>query len=143
MNNQINEILRSKASINDVEFTEKQQFAAQLAMIEYSTYKVNEYKESERKSVNLEAINLFKSLFVGDWKLFLRKLAFIKAKKSAQIRADIENRPFYVIRATEISYVVQSTLEVRNLKRRKIYGRHATAIRLRETADFVATPKTK
>lgn len=137
----LKDILNSKISLQDENLNNAQRAACYSAMTEYAAKKIDEYISNQSKSVNLEAIKLFPALFLGEWRLWLRKRSFLKAKKAAQIQADIENRPFYVIRSTEIAYVVQSTLVVRNLKRRRIYGRHATAIKMRETADFVATPK--
>lgn len=140
---ELQNILDSKLSIQDVMLGNAQRAACYSAMTEYSAKKIDEHISNQSKSVNLEAIKLFPALWYGQWRLWLRKRSFLINKKKAQIQADIENRPFYVIRSTEIAYVVQSTLVVRNLKRRKIYGRHATAIKMRETADFVATPKGK
>lgn len=138
---QLHDILSSNLSKHDVVIEGKVRVAVESAMVDFAKVMVDRYRSGESKSVNLEAIKLFPALWYGQWRLWLRKRSFLKAKKAAQIQADIENRPFYVIRSTEISYVVQSTLVVRNLKRRRIYGRHATAIKMRETADFVAMPK--
>jgi len=137
---QIKDILKSRASINDVEFTGMQTTVAYLAMIDYAALKVQEYRTSESKSVNLEAIKLFPALFLGDWKLWLRKRSFLKAKKQAQTEADIEGRPFYVIRATQIKYSVQSTEVARELTRRRVYKKGTNSIVLNKTADYTAYP---
>lgn len=137
---QIKDILNSKLSIQEETLNNGQRTACYSAMTHYAAVKVQEYINAQSKSVNLEAIKLFPALFYGQWKLWLRKRSFIKSKKKAQDLANIENRPFYVIRSTEIAYVVQSTLVARSLKKRGIYGKDATAIKLQETADYVAYP---
>lgn len=143
MNNPIFDILTSEKSRFDVTFDSRQSNAAQSAMLLYAARMIDEYKQNENKSVNLEAIKLFPALFVGEWKLWLRKRSFLKAKKAAQIQADIEGRPFYVIRSTQIAYVIQSTKKVRELKRRRFYRKNVTAIKMQEVADYTATPKGK
>lgn len=136
-------ILNSKASICNVTFTQMQEVAIEQAMEDYSLTQLEAFRADQSKSVNLEAIRLFPALYKSQFKLWLRKRAFLKAKKQAIIMAAIENRPFYVIRATEIAYVVQSTLEARNLRKRRIYSRHATSTKLHETSDFTAYPDSR
>lgn len=143
MNETLFAVLTSEKSKFDVTFDSRQYNAIQSAMQIYAMRVLDEYRASKNKSVNLEAIKLFPALFLGDWKLWLRKRSFLKAKKQALTLASIENRPFYVIRSSEIAYVVQSTLEARNLRKRQIYSRHATASKLIETADYTAYPKKK
>lgn len=138
---QLHDILKSKASIQGVEFTEPQKQACYSSMTHYAALKIDEYRASESKSVNLEAIKLFPALLVGDWKLWLRKRSFLKAKKQAQTEADIEGRPFYVIRATQIKYSVQSTEVARELTRRRVYKKGTNSIVLTKTADYTAYPK--
>jgi len=140
---EIRDILKSKTSMYDVTFDQMQTTAVASAMIDYAARMIDEYKQNERKSVNLEAIKLFPALFVGEWKLWLRKRSFLKAKKAAQIQADIEGRPFYVIRSTQIAYVIQSTQKVRELKRRRFYRKNVTAMKMQEVADYTANPKGK
>lgn len=140
---EIKNILNSKLSIQNETLNETQRFACYNAMLEFSAYQINEYKQNENKSVVLEAIKLFPALFVGEWKLWLRKRSFLKAKKAAQIQADIEGRPFYVIRSTQIAYVIQSTKKVRELKRRRFYRKNVTAMKMQEVADYTAIPKGK
>lgn len=137
---QLKDILNSKASIQEVKFDIAQTNAAYSAMTHYAALKIDEYRAAENKSVNLEAIKLFPALFVGDWKLWLRKRSFLKAKKQAQIEADIEGRPFYVIRATQIKYSVQSTEVARELTRRRVYKKGTNSIILTKTADYTAYP---
>ena len=140
---QTHDILRSNASKLDTEFSNMQTAAAVRAMVDYAALKINEYRASESKAIKLEAIKLFPALLRGEWKLWLRKRAFLKAKKSAQKRADIEGRPFYVIRATDISYIVQSTLEAKVLRKRGLYAKNVNAQKLIETADCMCYPTYK
>lgn len=133
-------VLTSEKSKFDVSFDSRQHNAIQSAMQIYAMRVLAEYREAENKSVNLEAIKLFPALYKGQFKLWLRKRSFLKAKKAAQIQADIENRPFYVIRSTQIAYVVQSTEVARNLTRRRIYRKGTNAIKMNNTADFTAYP---
>lgn len=138
---EIQDILRSNASKLDVALSEDQQMVAIGAMRDYALRYADQLLSEQNKSVNLEAIKLFPALFVGEWKLWLRKRSFLKAKKAAQIQADIEGRPFYVIRSTQIAYVIQSTKKVRELKRRRFYRKNVTAMKMQEVADFTAYPK--
>lgn len=140
---EIKDILKSKASILNVKIEGAQATAAELAMIEFATKKIQEYKASESKAINLEAIKLFPALLSGEWKLWLRKRAFIKAKKAAQIRANIEGRPVHIVRSSEIAFVVQSTKEVRQLKKVGIYKKNVDAIKMNSAADFTAWPQKK
>ena len=141
--NTLFDILTSEKSRFDVTLDSRQNNAVQSAMILYANRMIDEYRREENKSVNLEAIKLFPSLWKAEFKLWLRKRSFLKAKKLAQGYADIEGRPFYVIRATEISYVVQSTKKVRELKRRRFYRKNVTAITMQDTADFTAYPQNR
>lgn len=140
MNDVLTDILNHKLSINEVQLDEKQKLAVRLAMIAYKNRGIEEFRAEQEKSVKLEAIKLFPSLWKRDIVLWLRKRSFLKAKKHAQIEANIENRPFYVIRATQIKYVIQSTKAARNLKKRGVYKKDATAIKMQETADYTAYP---
>lgn len=142
-NNPLRDILRSKASIMKVEFTEKQRDAAYAAMFDYATRKIEDYRAAESKAVRVEAVKLFPALFRGELKLWLRKRSFIKAKKIAQTRANIENRPVHVVRSSEIGFAVQSTAEVRQLKKTGVYGKAVTSIKMNEVADFTAYPQNR
>lgn len=137
---QANDILRSNTSKLNVTLDSRQQQAATMAMIDFAARKVNEYRQSERKEINLEAVKLFPALLVGDWKLWLRKRAFRKACKQAKVRAEIENRKMYIIRSTEIAYIILSTLEVEQNKKVRVFGKNVDAIKLHETADKVVYP---
>lgn len=137
---QLKDILNSKISLQDEQLNDAQRMACYSAMTHYATLKIDEYRSSENKAIKLEAIKLFPALWKGDFKLWLRKRAFIKAKKEAQIRANTEGRPVHVIRSTEIAFVVQSTKEVRQLKKVGIYKKNVDAIKMQETADYTAYP---
>lgn len=143
MNNNVTtlfSVLASEKSKFNVTFDSRQNNAIQSAMMIFAERIVNEYREAENKSVNLEAIKLFPALWKGQWKLWLRKRSFRIAKKKAQTQADIENRPFYVIRSTQIAYVVQSTEVARNLTKRRVYRKGTNAIKMNKTADYTAYP---
>lgn len=140
---QLKDILDSKISLQDEKLNESQKQACYSAMTHYAALKIDEYRSSENKSVNLEAIKLFPALWKGDFKLWLRKRSFLKSKSQAQIKADIEGRPFYVIRATEISYVVQSTLDARILRKKRFYAKDVNSQKLIETSDCVCYPSNR
>lgn len=138
--NKLHDILRSVESQANITLDGKQRNVAETAMYLFAKQKVNEYVTKDEKEALKEAIYLIPALWKRRFKLWLRKRSFIHAKKEAMTLAKIEKRPFYVIRASETRYVVQSTLEARTLKKRGIYKKNATAIKLTETADFVAYP---
>lgn len=141
MDNMLFSILTSEKSKHNVTFDADQNKAAQSAMNIYAMRVVDRYRANEIKAVNIEAVKLFPALFRGEWKMWLRKRAFLKAKKLAQIRANTENRPVHVIRSSEIAFVVQSTKEVRQLKRVGIYKKNVDAIKMNDAADFTAYPQ--
>lgn len=118
----------------------KQLMAVETSMSEFALIKIQEFREQENKSAAIEAVGLFPALIKGEWKMWLRKRSFLKAKKLAQKMANIERRPFYVIRSTEISYIVQSSQTARELRKRGVYKKNVNAIKLRETSDYVANP---
>jgi hypothetical protein len=120
--------------------SDNQIHAIQLAMIDYSAKMVGENQKRINKEAVKEALKLFPSLWKGDIVLWLRSRSFAKAKKHAQINANTENRPYYVIRKSNIAYLVQSSLEARNCRKRGIYDKKVNAIKLTETADFTAYP---
>lgn len=135
------EILRSKMSMNDCQMDSKQLMTAEQAMFDFGKRQIDEFVRRQNK-VELKSIgSFFWSLLVGDIMLWKRKKAFVRAKKKADTLADIENRPFYVIRQSETSYVVQSTLVARNLKKRGVYHKNVTSVKLHETADYTAYPR--
>lgn len=136
-------ILKSNASQFNVEFDERQTKAAEFAMNDYALRSIDKFRDKQNQAEFKNIGSFFWSLFMGDLMLWKRKRAFLKAKKQAIALADIENRPFYVIRATDTSYVVQSTLVARNLRKRGVYDKKVNAVKLLETADFTAWPKSK
>lgn len=136
----VTDVLRSQLSIYNTKLDPDQYRAVEMAMVEFGGRAVTDYRDQEAKSVKLEAIKLFPALWKGEFKLWLRKRAFIKAKKEAQIRANTENRPVHVVRSSEIAFVVQSTKEVRQLKKVGIYKKNVDAIKMNETADYTAYP---
>ena len=142
MNNQLREILKSKMSIHNAgPFTPAQRDAALITAIEYADVRVNEYRAAESKAITIESIRLLPALWKGEYKLWLRKRSFVKAKKAAQIRANIENRPIHVLRVTDVSYTIQSTREVRDLKKAGVYKDRKTSIKVYEMADATMYPQ--
>lgn len=135
------EILRSKMSINDCQMDSKQLMTAEQAMFDFGKRQIDEFVRRQNK-VELKSIgSFFWSLLVGDIMLWKRKKAFVRAKKKADTLANIENRPFYVIRQSETSYVVQSTLVARTLRKRGVYRKDVNSVKLHQTADYTAYPK--
>lgn len=143
MNNVLFSILASEKSKFNVTFDSAQNNAIQSAMNIYAGRVLDDYREAESKRAKIEAIRLFPALIKGEIKLWLRKRSFIKAKKTAQIRANIENRPVHVVRSSEIAFVVQSAKEVRQLKKVGIYKKNVDAIKMNSAADFTAWPQKK
>lgn len=141
MDNTLFSILTSEKSKFNVTLDSAQNNAVQSAMHLYAIRKIDEYRSNESKAINLEAVSLFPALFKGEWKLWLRKRAFIKAKKAAQVRANIEGRPVHVVRSTDIAFIIQSTKEVRQLKKVGIYKKNVDAITMNSVADYTAYPK--
>ena len=129
----------SKANASNLDG--KQLIAVENAMNEFAIIKIGEYREQENKSAAIEAVSLFPALIKGEWKMWLRKRSFIKAKKLAQKRADIERRPVHVVRASEISYAIQSSKDVRDLKKKGVYKKSVNFKVMDETSDFTAWPK--
>jgi hypothetical protein len=134
-------ILKSKASVFNTEFSQVQYLAAEQAMIEFAQSMVDKYRYAESKAISIEAVKLFPALWKGQFKLWLRKRAFIMAKKEAQIKANMEGRPVHVVRSSEIAFIVQTTKEVRNLKKRGIYKKNVDAIKMNGSADYTAYPQ--
>lgn len=139
----MNIILYKHASKHELVLDDKIRTVALGAMLEYAARVVERRQESENKAINLEAIHLFPALWKGQWKLFLRKRAFLKAKKTAQERANIENRPVHVLRLTDITYSVQSTREVRDMRKAGAYKDKHTSIKVYEMADATLYPQKK
>lgn len=138
--NTLRSILKSKESIHGVTFDAQERTAIYWAMTAYAARRVAEFKTREIKG---ELPNFFKVIFSATWDnwiLYFRKLAFKRAKKAAQLRAYTENRKIYVIRKSQISYILLSTFEVEQNKKLRILGKSVDAMKLTATADYVALP---
>ena len=139
--NTLSEILRSKESIHDMKFDFNQKNVIYKAMSDFAVLEVRKYRNRE---IGKELPGFFKTLAKmswDNWILYFRHLAFKKAKKAAQLRANTENFKVYAIRSGLISYTLLSTLEVRHNKRIRVLGKDTDASKLTATADFVGTPK--
>lgn len=136
----VTDVLRSQLSIYNTKLDPDQYRAVEMAMVEFGGRAVTDYRDQETKGIKLEAIKLFPALLKGDFKLWLRKRALRKACKQAEMRAEIENRKMYIIRSTEIAYIILSTLEVEQNKKVRVFGKNVDAIKLHETADQVVYP---
>lgn len=140
---ELQNIIKSKASIFNTSFEAIQYRAIEESCKEYAKRRLMDYQEQLNKAASIESIKLFPALFRGEVNLWLRKLSFVRAKKMAQTKANSENRPVYVIRMSDIAYSIQSTKEARDLRKKGVYDKNVNAIRLHESADFVAYPKNK
>ena len=139
--NQLQSILKSKSSIYGVEFDVKERTAIYRAMHDFATRKVSEYRNREIKG---ELPNFFKVLFRMNWDnwiLYFRKIAFNRAKKAAQLRADTEGYKIYCIRKSQIGYQNLSTLEVNINKKIRVLGKDVDAMQLEKVSSFIAYPK--
>lgn len=136
----IDDVLDSSLSIAGITLDERQRNAVQAAMYNYSARTVENFEREQNKAAVKEALRLFPALFKGQIMLYLRKKAFEKTKKQAQIEADIDGRPYYVIRSGVISYIIQSSREAKALKRRGVYKKNVNSLVLSETADCVCYP---
>ncbi len=134
-------ILKSQLSRANVTLTEEQSLAVETAMSEFAQMQIMKYRDNQAKENNKEAIKLLPSIVSGQLRLWLRNWYFKKAKKQAQIRADTENRKCYVIRKSEIAYVILSTRDVDMNKRMKILGNSIGAKELTANADYVVYPQ--
>lgn len=141
MKTDVDEILNSVCSIKGVTLDVDQRIAAKAAMNTLAQKRVNQFRDEQNRFAIKESFRLIPALWKGEFMLWLRKRSFEKAKKQADTLAKIENRPFYVIRKTETAYVVQSTLEARTLRKRRIYARNVNSVKLQETADYTAYPR--
>lgn len=110
------------------------------AMDEYAEQSVDEYRASESKAINKEAVKLLPSLVNGNLKLWIRNFYFKRACKHAKSIAQIENRKVYVIRCSDVNYTILSTKDVELNKKTRVLGKHVGAKELTETADFIAYP---
>ena len=138
--NAIDLILKSVLSQRDETLTHKQTIAVREAIAQYAILAIDRYRSNETKAVALEAVKFFPSLFRMELKLWLRKVSFVRAKKLAINRAEIENRKMYVIRNTDIKYVVISTGEVGSLKKMIKYKGAMDFLTLSKISDYIAYP---
>lgn len=136
----IDDVLDSSLSIAGITLDERQRNAVQAAMYNYSARTVENFEREQNKAAVKEALKLFPALFKGQIMLYLRKKSLNKAVKQAELRADIENRKMYVIRASNIAYTILSTADIEHNKKIRVFGKDVDAIKLHETADRVVYP---
>lgn len=133
-------ILASHLSRRFETLNPKQTDAAHDAMLDYSVRMIGQYRANEAKAINKEAAGLFVSLIRGNLKLWLRNYYFKRACKQADTLAKITNRKTYVIRSTDISYLLLSTKDIEMNKKMKVLGKHVDAMELTEKSDYIAYP---
>lgn len=136
----IDDVLDSSLSIAGITLDERQRNAVQAAMYNYSARTVENFEREQNKAAMKEALKLFPALFKGQIMLYLRKKSLNKAVKQAELRADVENRKMYVIRASNIAYTILSTADIEHNKKIRVFGKYVDAIKLHETADRVVYP---
>ena len=134
-------ILASHLSKRNEALTTNQRVAVENAIMECVMHSVDEYRANEAKAINKEAIGLIPALARGQLKLWIRNWYFARAKKQAQIMANIQNRKVYVIRSSDVAYALLSNKDVEMNKRTGLLDKNADALRLHETADYIAFPK--
>lgn len=136
---QFDHILKSKLSICNADMLDsKQRIAVEETVAEFTAIKINKYRSEQNKEVALEAIKLFPAILKGQLILWLRKRAFKRACKEAFRLACLEGYKHYVIRSSTTKYVIMSTLDVRKNKQLRIFGKNVDAVKLEETAAYVA-----
>ena len=133
-------VLKSQLSRSNLLLTPAQEHAVELAMLSYATLCVEQFRENEVKNINREAARLLPSIIKGELKLYIRNWYLKRAKKQAQMLADTTNRKHYVIRKTEIAYIILSTQDVELNKKLRILGKNVGAVELTAKADFIAHP---
>lgn len=133
-------ILQSIESQADCFLQPKEKQIALAAMVKYGERAIENYRKNENQAIKLEAVKLFPALFAGQFKMWLRKQSFLIAKRKAIRRSKIENKKIYVIRQSEIGYVLLSTSDVKHGKKINVFNRKVGAIELTEAADFIAYP---
>ena len=136
----IDDVLDSSLSIAGITLDERQRNAVQAAMYNYSARTVENFEREQNKAAVKEALKLFPALFKGQIMLYLRKKSLNKAVKQAELRANVENRKMYVIRASNIAYTILSTADIEHNKKIRVFGKDVDAIKLHETADRVIYP---
>jgi hypothetical protein len=139
--NKLQVILRSKLSIQGTELDEVQKTAAYAAMVSYASAKIEEYRALERKRLVAVLKKTFPALYLETWKFKIRRLMLKKSIEKAQVMADTEGYKVYVIRSTEVTYKLMTTLDVDQNKRMRVFGKNVDAIELTKTAAFTATRK--
>lgn len=93
-----------------------------------------------RKIVSISIKSLvdsFKLLIRGKIRMF----NFEAAKREALRRCSQENRKIYVIESGPVNWMVFSSQEVRNLRRKQVFKKNLTFIEMEEKSAFVARPK--
>jgi hypothetical protein len=133
-------ILRSHLSKGNIALRLSDMPFIERAMIEYAERSIDEYRSSETKAINKEAVSLLPSLISGSLKLWIRNFYFKRANKHAQTLSDMINRKVYVIRCSDVNYTLLSTKDVELNKRTHVMGKNVGAKELTDTADFVAYP---
>lgn len=141
MKSEVEIILNSFESQADVSLANSERTVALSAMIMYAERAVENYRKNEAKAIKMEAVKLFPALLTGQFKLWLRKISFMLAKKKAIRRANMENRKIYVLRSSDIAYTLLSTSDVKTGKKIKALKKNVGALQLTETADFIAYPQ--
>lgn len=136
----IDDVLDSSLSIAGITLDERQRNAVQAAMYNYSARTVENFEREQNKAALKEALKLFPALFKGQIMLYLRKKSLNKAVKQAELRAEVENRKMYVIRASNIAYTILSTADIEHNKKIRVFGKDVDSIKLHETADRVVYP---
>ena len=114
------------------------------AMNEWAQENVNLIQKNldkERKRIIFMIFGVFASV---TWEMFILTIRNRNLKRYKKIYQDISNengRKYYIIRSTPINYKVMSTSDVNLNKRLRILGKFVDAKKLRETADYIVTPK--
>lgn len=134
-------ILKSHLSRAYVSLDEKQTKAVLSAIDQCCAKAILLHKDKQAREVNKEAVSLIPAIVKGSLRLWLRNWYFKRAKKQAQLKANIENRKTYVIRKSEIAYQILTTKEVELNKRLRIFGKDVDAISLRDNADAICYPE--
>lgn len=136
----VTDVLRSQLSIYNTKLDPDQYRAVEMAMVEFGGRTVDNFEREQNKAAVKEALRLFPALFKGQIMLYLRKKSLNKAVKQAELRAEVENRKMYVIRASNIAYTILSTADIEHNKKIRVFGKDVDAIKLHETADRVVYP---
>lgn len=139
--NQIEAVLTSKLSQRGEKLTDTQRITVMECMQAYAILAVEKMIEKRNKETLIESVGFFSSIYKGEFRLWIRKQFFLRAKRQAMIRAEVENRKVYCIRAGEFRYELLSTKDVDLNKKLRILGKDLDAVKLHSVADFIAYPK--